>query len=873
MNILAVYREPFSLAPRVAYLAAGQSLDEMASRMTGLPEDFALRGVICINGHAVPRAAWGMIRPKADKVTEITFHAPPMGGRDSGGKQVLSIVASIALMAVTGGIAANGVTALGIAGKSTAAYALAAGVSFVGSLALAALTAPPVTQSGAKVVNPGNAGLQGNALEVNGAIPRVVGERKIFPPLACEPLTYFDGPDEVVEAAYCLAGPHRLSNIRLGAAPIASMAVDYETREGWPGDAPLTLLTRQSRTESLQSEVRGHVVTDADGTLLDVSRGDLLAVLPQPIVVATREAPEEHQLQIVFAQGLHVNASETIKLRVPLRLRLRRLGTSTWINLPELHFQAASVRQLRATILLSWAAESSAPSAATGEGFVEARNFAPGQSVDPASSSWTTDAYFGTSGDAWMASGNLGTTGVQSVYLDRYTARIALDPAIFPRDRYEIELTRGAVFNAADYDPATYRVNGSVWDLFGYRGSPAKIVRSRSGVGDALYLLRSVSIWNEAPIAKSGLALIAVRARNRSLGQLSVLAGGWVPDWDGTDWRVWSVTDNPAPHLRDIFAGALNANPVPLVAIDNAGLVAWRTAGWSCNAILQGLSVEEAATIVASCGYGRPYTSDVYGIARDRDRSSEAPVQIFTPRNSSGFQWSKAFPRIPDGLRVTYSDVDADYDERQIIVPRRDFVGDPVLLEQATYQGPVTEAAVRARAKYDLDQGLYRSTFYSLTAPAEAIICRKGDLVGVQHDLLTEQQGSGRVVHFTVDGLGRATSLQLDCAVPYWNEPDMLTVANMLTVSDMQYVGAKTALVLRGTSGPSNVLALTGSSAMTDTLTLASPLTAGLAYEGALAVIGHATSTVLRLIVTKIDAYEDLTASLTMVDEAPQIWS
>jgi hypothetical protein len=34
----------------------------------------------------------------------------------------------------------------------------------------------------------------------------------VFPPLAAEPLVYFDGVDEVVEACYALAGPHRLTD-------------------------------------------------------------------------------------------------------------------------------------------------------------------------------------------------------------------------------------------------------------------------------------------------------------------------------------------------------------------------------------------------------------------------------------------------------------------------------------------------------------------------------------------------------------------------------------------------------------------------------------------------------------------------------------
>lgn len=145
MTILAVYREPFSFAPVVRRLPEGETLAGMRARMHGLPDDFDARGTICLNGHPVPRAAWGMIRPKAGAVTEVTFHARPLGGGEDGGKQILALVASIALTAVTGAIVGGKfATASGLFAKgSTSALFLAAGVSLAGSLLLSALIPPP----------------------------------------------------------------------------------------------------------------------------------------------------------------------------------------------------------------------------------------------------------------------------------------------------------------------------------------------------------------------------------------------------------------------------------------------------------------------------------------------------------------------------------------------------------------------------------------------------------------------------------------------------------------------------------------------------------------------------------------------------------
>ena len=882
MTILAVYREPFGFEPQVAHLSEGLSLADLAKRMPGLPHDFRDRGTICVNGRPVARKAWGMIKPKPmhnGVPVEVTFHATPMGGggEDGGGKQILALVASLALIAVTGGIAANGIASLGIKGGTFLARAVAGGIGLVGSLALSALSAPPVARqndAAKRIVNEGAASAEGNVLEPNGAIPRVIGQRKVYPPLACEPFTYYDGRDEVVEAIFCLSGPHQLTDIRVGQASIADAGVEFETREGWAGDRPLLLVTRQAKTESVQQELVGHSVSDSDGRTLDSTTGSLTDALPLPYLSVTRNAPDVHQLQIAFPQGLHEKGSETVFLRVPLRIRMRLVGTTVWRNLPELHFQAANLRQLRATIELVWSdTPSFSPGAASSEGFVEARRRAPGQTVPPVSSDWVADPWFGTTGDEFMDAGNLGTTGVLYTTMTRFKAQIVLGTSSFPRGRYEIEIRRGAAFNSSTYVDTAYTNSGVVWDLFGAQGTPGQIVRTRSGVSDSLYLVRSVSIWNQHPVPTDSLALIAVRARNRALESVSCVAGGWVRDWDGSGWNTWAVTDNPAPHIRDVYAGYLNANPVPTAMIDDPTLVAWRAQGWKCNAVVEDQSVAEVASIIAGCGYARPYMSEVYGVARDYDRSAEAPVQIFTPRNSSGFRWSKGFARVPDGLRVSFRDSAQDYETRQIVVPRPGFVGTPRVVEQVTYEGPVTEAEVIERATYDQLQAKYRATFYTLDAPVEAIVARRGDLVAVQHDLLSQYAGSGRITDWTLNGAGQVTSITLDSAVSIVNEPDLLAVSDLLAVPDMLDLGKKTGVIIRSSSGPSPVRALSNATGQTSTLTFATPIPAADVYEGALVAVGPTGSEVLRLIVFSVEPREDFTATLTLVDEAPEIWA
>ena len=489
--ILATYREPFGFAPVVRHLPEGYTLAAMRARMAGLPDEFDRRGVICLNGHPVPRQLWGVVRPKAPAITEVTFHCPPQGGGGEGGKNPLATIASIALMVVSGGVAGGWLATAGgwFAKNSFSALMLAAGVSIGGSLLLSALIPPPSidTARGKTIQNPGAASAEGNVLEPNGPIPRVVGGRKVYPPLASEPFTYFSGPDELVEAAYILAGPHRIEDIRLGAASVESVTdIEYEVREGWPGEPLINMVRRQARTEAVQAELRGHIVSEDDGRTLSTSTGDVVSALPQVQVIATREAPDEHQLQLSFGQGLHRNGSESDRIRVPLRLRMRPIG-GAWVNLPELHFQAANLRQLRATIRLVWSDDAAVTAdAGRGEGWVEARKASPGQAALPSSPDWQAHSYFSGAGDDYLSINNLGTSGLRHVVMDRYTATIVLDPSVFPRGRYEIEIQRGAAFAASGYQASAYTYGSVRWDFWGAQGQPGVIVMSRDQVLDTL---------------------------------------------------------------------------------------------------------------------------------------------------------------------------------------------------------------------------------------------------------------------------------------------------------------------------------------------------------------------------------------------------
>ncbi|MBF9042946.1 hypothetical protein HKCCE4037_06390 [Rhodobacterales bacterium HKCCE4037] len=882
MSIVATYRAPLSLAPvKVAHHGRDLTVQQMAEAMD-LPVEWWARGIVAVDGQVIPRHLWPVARPRPD-AHEVRFllRLTGGGGGGEGGKNPLAVLGSLFLLAATGFIAGGGLApflgqgfAAGTFGARLAGGVLAA----AGSQALSRVGqrgtgGAPQAGSDLDAARVPTASMAGNVLDPDGTIPRVLGSRKAFPPLAAEPHTYFDGDDEVVEGVFVLSGPHELTDIRLGNALASDMTgVEIQTVEGWPGQAVQSLVRRQARTTDLGQELVPHRLQE-DGITVD----DSLGADWQPVgtVFTTRDGPEELWMGLVFNQGLNIEAVTDDRLRVPIRVRIRRLGTETWANLPELHFVGASLRPIRFTIKLKWSdspdVEAAAPVA---DGFVEARIANPAQTNAPAGDAFDADASFVGSGDDYMIFSNLTSTAVENVQLYAREAVIYLDTADFPPDIYEVEVKRGAAVTSSDYDPATYEVDGTVWDLFGAQGTGTlQVVADQKKRVSTLGILRASSIWNENPIATDEFAQIAVRARNAAVGQLSTVASGYVRDWDGSAWASYTTTSNPAPHLRDVMRGRLNAKPVPEAVLDNDEIVAWRTLcaakGYRINAIVDGGTVEDVLNRIAAAGFARPRRSNVWGVISEFDTSGDDPEFVFTERNSKGFSLRKQFPDPPSGIRASFADANRDYAERQIIIPPGAH-GD---LLARRYDDQVTEAEVIRAAQFELQELASRSASYVTTAPAEAIGMRRGDLTGVTRFMLDRHMGSGRVVDWAMDG-SNLTEIRLDATVPVVNEPGIREVADIRAVTNIRNLGRKTYVAIRGEVAGAPVLTthlLSNASGETDTLTLDTPASGAGAYDGALAAVGPASAVFRRMKVSDLRRLNEFQAEVTMVAEAPEL--
>lgn len=899
-TVAAFWRAPFASGrPKVVRMKPGVTLAEMVEAMPDLRPEQVRGGTAFltdVSGRAteVPFEIWPRVKPKAG--VRVTLHSPLHGGGGGGGAQggggqgkgrsIGALVAAVALLVVSTIIAGPfGATTLGLG--LTGAKILAGAVLLAGNLAIAALTAPPsraaiAAPEQARETERGPASATGNVLQPGGPIPRVCGTRRIFPPFACQPLVELDSEgNERVEVVAALAGPHALNDIRLGAAAIEqSEDVEFETREGWPGDTPITLVERCGVTTTPQIELSVHRVQDAaPDTLVDT----ILPANSLPIwhAASSRAAPDEIWLHFQLPGGLYDPASPATKLRLPVRVRIRRRGDADWVHLPELHIEEASQIGLRRGIRLKWG-EAPAKTSPASRGWVAAFKSVPRQGIAPFGQGWDAHSHFsaGSGSDHYDAS-NIGPSNVANATLSEAEACFYLSEATFPKGLYDVEVLRGHPFNASSFAGSTYQYSSVVRDFFGYQQESGanKLARTRNGLSDRLYLNRIASVWNEHPIGESGLALVALRAKNRSVEQLSALASGYVKDWNGSAWADWVTTSNPAPHFRHALEAAYTARNHTVALIDDARIAEWRARcaadGLVCNAIFDGDATWEACTILASCGYARLSDANVTSVFEDYDRADEPPRAVLAPHNCGPLTIEKAFAVVPDGFRVRFPDIEKDYEQNEIIVfrPGRE---NGSLLEQVTYEGLVDEADARARALFDLQQATERNAFYQVQMSAEALSFQRGDLVLLTSDILSSNTAHGRLSQVERDSAGAVVALYLDGEARIQNRGDWSSISDMSAETDLSSVGRQTAITFANRYGePVGPLALVGMDRETRRLELVEPLDDpdGLIVPDRVAMVGPVEAVNRRCVVLSVVHGKDLTATVTLVDEAPQLWS
>jgi hypothetical protein len=256
---------------------------------------------------------------------------------------------------------------------------------------------------------------------------------------------------------------------------------------------------------------------------------------------------------------------------------------------------------------------------------------------------------------------------------------------------------------------------------------------------------------------------------------------------------------------------------------------------------------------ICSAGKASPnYIDGKWTVVVDKPRTGV--VQHFTPHNSWGFESTKILPRIPDAFRITIADEEKGYQANEYRVynfGKND--SNAELFEEISLPGVTNFAQAKHIAQWHMAQLKMRPEIFSLNVDFEYLVCNRGDVVRVTHDVPLWGSGSGRIKNCAA---GSATitlteDIYLESGKPY-----------NIRVRTNAGISALKALTAITTTGYYN------------SITLTAPLTSGDNINSDdLFMLGEVSKESQELVVLSIEPSGNVSAKLTLADYSPQIYT
>jgi hypothetical protein len=344
------------------------------------------------------------------------------------------------------------------------------------------------------------------------------------------------------------------------------------------------------------------------------------------------------------------------------------------------------------------------------------------------------------------------------------------------------------------------------------------------------------------------------------------------------DWKTVDVTNNPAALFLYVLMHPANAYRVADNIIDAAkyvdlnALADWykfcepmtyannkytrdSTKPWlTYNAVVTNVtSVMDVLKDICSAGKASPnYIDGKWTVVVDKPRTGV--VQHFTPHNSWGFEATKILPRIPDAFRITIADEEKGYQANEYrVFNLGKNESNAELFEELSLPGVTNFAQAKHIAQWHMAQLKLRPEMFSLNVDFEYLVCNRGDLVRVTHDVPLWGNGSGRINNCTVGSavITLSEEIYLETAKTYNIRVRTNTGSSALkTLAPVATTGYYTSITLSGAL-------ISGDNINIDDLFM----------------LGEVSKESQELIVLSIEANSNISAKLTLADYSPQIYT
>lgn len=810
---------------------------------------------VYLDGSVIDKSYWGKIKPKERARVFIAVVA--QGGGGGGGKNPLAMIASIAIMIAAPYAAAAMMGGTVSALTGTIGFSLLTGaVSAIGMLAVSALFPPPAINTGtgaSQSASPPTYSFNSlqNQARAYQSVKRLYGEFNYAPDVAVATYTRNFGDTQYLYAVYDFGeGEYSVSDLKIGGNPISNYdSVEYRVREGYT-DQPL--------------ELYGNSDVSVESLSIKLARND-------PIIITSAMDAVSVSLNVNFPQGLTAfnDRGSRVAHSESFSVQIRRVGDVDWLS------PTSATTYGGGTSLSSQGGVS--PDAQK-----VLNRLSPSEIAYAASASKTvTYNYPGTSATYQETNDKLVELAVKAGILTEEEAypvkafygeginsysQLATSQASFVNDTCTHHLNGTAALTATGFTVRRATSSGfsSGIEIKTYPGQyEVKIERltddsTSTKVLDDAFLSQVTTMSSSKPLSfDKPHTILEFKAKatdqfNGAVDTLTARCRAKIDYWNGTGWSN-GFTDNPSHIVMDMLRGA--KLPIPDSRIDFDAFHDWaqhcaeaieiQTPGGqismrrgATNCVFDSKStLKQAVDSVCSNGFATIAVIDgKYKPIIDRKESFSK--QLFTPRNSWGFKGSKEFKKLPHALRVKFVDSQVDWQVKDVPVYLNGYnFGNSTNFEDVETFGLIAPEQAYLFGKYMIAQGEFRQESFKLSVDIENLICTRGDIVSVQHDVGMVGGVSARVKSIAGDIVEIDESISLDIASKSY------------------------ALYVRRQDGTQSMLTI--DSQLSDKYLEISGVS-GMA-EGDLIVVGETGTVIDKFRISSVRPMSDMTAELTMI--------
>lgn len=428
-----------------------------------------------------------------------------------------------------------------------------------------------------------------------------------------------------------------------------------------------------------------------------------------------------------------------------------------------------------------------------------------------------------------------------------------------PRGKYEIRVRRT---NDDTSEPSAELRNYNKVQLFsltGYdyvddSGNIIRPIKELPGTGT-----------NKAYLARTAIRLQSTNKANGNVDGINAVVQTKCKVWNPASgiWEPGKPTSNPAALFRYVLTHPANAYRIEESEVDTkldlAALQAWSEFCDSVTAYKPKLeyngiltntqSVLDTLRDICAAGLASPnYVDGKWTVIVDKPRTYT--TQYFTPHNSWGFESSKVLPRLPHAFRVAFANRDKAYQPDETIVYNYGYTSaNASIFEELNVPGVTNVEQAQFMARWHLAQLKLRPERYTLNTDFEYLVCNRGDVVRVSHDVPRWGTGSGRIRSIG----GNTLSL---------TEPVLLSANNTYQIR----------IRLNDGSSVLYSIAEVTSSGYYDTVNISGTISAAVEPDN-LFMLGKVNQETQQLVVLSIEATSNTSARLTLMDYSPEIYT